>query len=264
MKKLGHEFVAGWLAEHRPMFKPADGWVYENARARIHGTCRQCKSVAGSSWDRMSSGGWHCMRCARHVASVAATETRRSTNESRYHAAAADLGLTVSAISYRQRQVTHGYRVNAWVTFQCHQGHPKHEVRGDSLLAGYGCPACAVYGFNTDRESVLYLLARDKRGRQERQYGITNDLAQRMQAHRAHGWTLIDAWSGAGQDVLDVENEIKAVMKSEGIYRREFEDEAFTGWTEAWSSDHLLPYTTLRSLYAWVELSVDSQERTSA
>ncbi len=116
------------------------------------------------------------------------------------------------------------------------------------------CKNCSTYGFNPSRDAVLYLLARDRRGRQERQYGITTNVSQRMSTHRNHGWSLVDAWSGIGSDVLRVENEIKNTMRTTGVYRREFREDGFSGWTEAWSSDHLIPFNTLRALTAWVDL----------
>jgi hypothetical protein len=41
-------------------------------------------------------------------------------------------------------------------------------------------------------------------------------------------------------------------MKAEGIYRREYHDEKYDGYTEAWdSSDGLHPFMSLELLLSW-------------
>ena len=64
----------------------------------------------------------------------------------------------------------------------------------------------------------------------EQQFGITNDLQTRMQAHERNGWSLIDHTSvpSSGQKVFDIEKLFKRWLKKE-IGRME-------GTTENWST----------------------------
>ena len=89
-----------------------------------------------------------------------------------------------------------------------------------------GCPICAEYGFNPEKDAWFYLMQRPA----EQQFGITNDFQTRMQAHERNGWSLIDHTSvpSSGQKVFDIEKLFKRWLKKEiGLLE---------GTTENWST----------------------------
>jgi hypothetical protein len=94
-----------------------------------------------------------------------------------------------------------------------------------SRSGGSGCPVCAEYGFNPEKDAWFYLMQRPG----EQQLGITNELDVRLKTHRRNGWDLLDHTEPAsGQKVLDTENAFKKWLKKEiGLME---------GTTENWST----------------------------
>ena len=75
---------------------------------------------------------------------------------------------------------------------------------------GQGCPKCAKYGFNPDKDAWFYLMQRAG----EQQFGITNDLPTRLRVHKRNGWVLLEKTGPAsGQRVLEIETTFKRWLK---------------------------------------------------
>ena len=123
-------------------------------------------------------------------------------------------------------EVTRSSKKKVW--WQC-STHPDHEWvssidhRGGK---GTGCPNCAEYGFNPEKDAWFYLMERPG----EQQLGISNVLVDRLRIHESNGWSLIEHTSipSIGQKVLDTENAFKKWIKKEiGLME---------GTTENWST----------------------------
>ena len=94
----------------------------------------------------------------------------------------------------------------SWI---CKLGHT-WDTLINSRTSGRGCPICAEYGFNPEKNAWFYLMERAG----EQQIGITNDLRTRLRTHERYGWVLLEHTEPAsGQKVLDTENAFKRWLK---------------------------------------------------
>ena len=111
--------------------------------------------------------------------------------------------------------------------WKCKEGHIWNSVVV-GRVAGSGCPICAEYGFNPEKDAWFYLMQRPG----EQQLGITNELDVRRKTHERNGWNLLEHTEPAlGQKVLDVENAFKKWLKKEiGL---------MDGTTENWSTSKM-------------------------
>ena len=107
----------------------------------------------------------------------------------------------------------------------CKFGHKWDTTVDKRTSQGTGCPSCAEYGFNPDKDAWFYLMQRDG----EQQLGITNNIIIRTDQHSRNGWNLLDSTGPAlGQKVLDTETAFKKWLKKEiGL---------MDGTTENWST----------------------------
>ena len=109
--------------------------------------------------------------------------------------------------------------------WKCYKGHIYNSTV-NNRTNGKGCPICAEYGFNQDKDAWFYLMERPG----EQQLGVTNDLHTRLKTHERNGWNLIEHTSvpSRGQKVLDTENAFKKWLKKEiGLIK---------GTTENWAT----------------------------
>jgi hypothetical protein len=110
--------------------------------------------------------------------------------------------------------------------WKCKEGHIYPALVANRTSSGSGCPTCAEYGFNPDKDAWFYLMQRPG----EQQLGITNELEVRLKTHERNGWSLIEHTSAPskGQKILDTENAFKKWLKKEiGLME---------GTTENWST----------------------------
>jgi hypothetical protein len=128
------------------------------------------------------------------------------------------------------------------VWWQCSK-HPGHEWDAivKSRSDGRGCPICCEYGFSTVEDAWFYLMQRPG----EQQFGITNNLQDRIKSHERNGWTLIEhtSFPSNGQIIFHTEKAFKQWLKKEiGLVK---------GTTENWS-------TTLMEVQSLAELKARS------
>jgi len=109
--------------------------------------------------------------------------------------------------------------------WKCNMGHIYETSSATRTVKGSGCPICAEYGFNPEKDAWFYLMQRPG----EQQLGITNELDVRRKAHERNGWVLLEHTEPApGQKVLDTEKVFKQWLKKEiGLVK---------GTTENWST----------------------------
>jgi len=95
-----------------------------------------------------------------------------------------------------------------WV---CSKGH-KWEATMTNRVRGRGCPECAEYGFNPGKQAYFYLM--EKPG--EQQFGITNDINERMKYHKRFGWSEVEiVGPSPGDQILQTETVLKRWLKKE-------------------------------------------------
>ena len=110
--------------------------------------------------------------------------------------------------------------------WRCKLGHLYSSVVASRTSAGNGCPTCAEYGFNPEKDAWFYLMQRPG----EQQLGISNVLNDRLRTHERNGWSIVEHTPvpSKGQKVLDTEKAFKKWLKKEiGLME---------GTTENWST----------------------------
>jgi len=113
--------------------------------------------------------------------------------------------------------------------WKCKKDHIYSSAVSSRTSVGCGCPTCAKYGFDPQKDAWFYLMKRLG----EQQIGITNQLDQRVNQHESNGWSLIEHTSAPskGQKVLDTETAFKQWLKKDvGLME---------GTTENWSTSKM-------------------------
>ena len=130
-------------------------------------------------------------------------------------------------------------------SWKCEEGHIYHTKVNSRTTSGSGCPVCAKYGFNPEKDAWFYLMQRPG----EQQLGITNDLPARMRTHEKNGWTLLEYIGPCeGRRIVDAENLFKRwLRKSIGLME---------GTTENWATTSM-EVQTLAELKAKSGIEID-------
>lgn len=118
--------------------------------------------------------------------------------------------------------------------WQCENGH-QWKAAVSSRTSGVGCPSCAIFGFDPNREGWLYFLSHEKWALL--QIGITNFPEQRLKKHKKLGWKLVELRGPMdGLIARQWEKSILEMLKRNGA--KVGSDEIagrFDGYTETWS-----------------------------
>jgi hypothetical protein len=149
----------------------------------------------------------------------------------------------------------------------CQDGHRRFEwaaTPASRIVTPTGCPRCSRGGFDQGRPGYLYLLARTAGGEDQRQYGITGNLAARMATHLRVGWVLLDYRRfDDGSEAMAAETAIKRAMRCAGFYGTVPPDGTYRN-VEAWFAGELPePVDSLDALMSWSE-STSSSNHTAA
>ena len=98
------------------------------------------------------------------------------------------------------------------LSWKCSCGHTWKTKVAARTGNGTGCPACADYGFNPEKEAWFYLLERPG----EQQLGVTNDKKTRLQAHSQNGWSEVEVVGPAnGKLVFKTEKALKKWLRND-------------------------------------------------
>jgi hypothetical protein len=121
--------------------------------------------------------------------------------------------------------------------WKCSEGHIYRsaiEKRTRSLNPS-GCPTCAKFGFDQNKEAYIYLLEHPQW--EMFQIGITNDLSRRLNEHRRNKWKVIET-RGPMDGLLTQqwETAILRMLKAKGADLSNSKIAGkFDGYSEAWS-----------------------------
>lgn len=151
---------------------------------------------------------------------------------------------------------------NQKVGWKCEQGHT-WKSRLNTRSAGIGCPSCAKYGFDPNKNGWLYLIQHDELGMF--QIGISNSPKQRLAKHTNRDWEVIEIRGPMdGALARSFETSILKSLKMRGaIMAHKTDIRQFDGWTEAWTRDSL-SVTSFKQLLGWVYEDDEKQLTTKA
>jgi len=110
--------------------------------------------------------------------------------------------------------------------WKCKKGHIYKSTVSSRTYQKSGCPTCAEFGFDPEKDAWFYLMQRPG----EQQLGISNVITDRLRKHESNGWSLIEHTTvpSKGQKVLETENAFKKWLRKEiGLME---------GTTENWST----------------------------
>ena len=97
------------------------------------------------------------------------------------------------------------------MSWKCPKGHIYEATVANRTGNESGCPVCAEYGFNPEKDAWVYLMERPG----EQQFGITNVPDLRTRQHAANGWMPLDWYGPAlGRTALDVETDLKRWIRA--------------------------------------------------
>jgi len=135
--------------------------------------------------------------------------------------------------------------------WKCSEGH-KWEARVIHRKEGGGCPSCAEYGFNPNKNAVLYFIENPKL--QMLQIGISNSPKSRLPKHINKGWRVIEvSKSMKGENAAKKETAILRMLKAKGadLSNKEIAGK-FDGYSEAWSKS-TFPVKSIKELMRLTE-----------
>jgi hypothetical protein len=151
---------------------------------------------------------------------------------------------------------------NKKMGWKCLHGH-KWKSTIANRSGGTGCPTCATYGFDQNKDSWLYLIENDELGMF--QVGISNFPKQRLAKHSKGGWEVIEVRGPMeGNLARGFETSILKSLKTRGATMAHKTDiQQFDGWTEAWTKDSLTAMS-FKQLLDWVYEDDEKQLITKA
>ena len=133
----------------------------------------------------------------------------------------------------------------------CSKGHVWTATIGTRHRAGYGCPSCALSGFDQTQQSFIYLVTHDHWDLF--QIGITSHLKDRLKYHAKIGWDPVEV-RGPMEGLLaqDLETSmLKSIKMRDAKFANETDMMQFGGWTEAWTKASL-NVTSIKQILDWV------------
>ena len=96
------------------------------------------------------------------------------------------------------------------VKWICTCGHIYPMAPDQRIGQGQGCPHCAEGGYKRNKNAWFYLMERPG----EQQFGITNDLKQRIAYHERYGWNQLDlVGPSSGELVYQTEVTLKKWLR---------------------------------------------------
>jgi hypothetical protein len=120
--------------------------------------------------------------------------------------------------------------------WKCSEGHIWTALVS-TRIRGSGCPSCAKFGFDPNREGYLYLL--EHPAWELLQVGITNFPKNRIKDHKRIGWEVLDIRGPMdGFITQELEKSILKMLKSIQVELGNVQNAGkYSGFTEAWSKN---------------------------
>jgi len=143
--------------------------------------------------------------------------------------------------------IEHSNKKYPW---KCVLGH-RWKSTADNRANGYGCPTCAVTGFDPNKPGWLYLIDHD--GHEMFQIGITNKPDDRLGDHKGRGWEVIELRGPMdGHLTRQLETScLRAIGKRGAIRGHKAGIKKFDGYSEAWTKASL-KVSSIKQILDWV------------
>ena len=135
--------------------------------------------------------------------------------------------------------------------WKCPSGHSYLATVHNRSYMNSGCPSCAKYGFDPNKEAWLYFIDHDEL--QMFQVGISNVPNSRLGKHSKRGWDVLEVRGPMkGQLAKHLESAILLSLERRGaILGSKAGLEKFDGYSEAWTKSSLM-VSNIRQLLDWV------------
>ena len=221
----------------------ADGWdpttVTAGSQEKVGWKCILGHKSITTVASRSAGNG--CPVCANQVILVGYNDLA-TTNP----------GLAAQADGWDPTTVTAGNgKKKSW---KCEFGHSwkaSPNARTLYTLSTSGCPSCAKYGFDPNKDGWLYLIDHD--ALEMFQVGISNVPRNRLGQHAKRGWEIIEVRGPMeGHLAQQLETAIlHAVERRGAVLGHKADIEKFDGYSEAWTKESLT-VTSIKQLLDWV------------
>ena len=134
--------------------------------------------------------------------------------------------------------------------WRCENGHT-WVTSTSHRMSGQGCPSCADFGFDPNKDAYLYLL--EHFDLEMFQIGITNNLEERVSKHQRSKWTIMEVRGPMeGQLTKQLETAFLRTLHKRGAkLGKRGSLEKFDGYTESWTKKSL-NVTSIKQILDWV------------
>jgi hypothetical protein len=139
---------------------------------------------------------------------------------------------------------------NKKVGWICSSGH-EWKTNVANRTYGTGCPSCAIYGFDPNKDGWLYFI--ENEALDMLQIGITNVLEDRLGRHAQRGWEVLEVRGPMeGRLTQQLETAILHAIERRGaVLGHKAGIVKFDGYSEAWTKDSL-KVSSFKQLLNWV------------
>ena len=219
----------------------ADGWdpttVIAGAASKKSWRCSQQHKWTATVDARMSGKG--CPICSNHVILTGYNDLATTHPE-----------LIAEADGWDTTKVIAGSGIKRkWI---CEFGHRWMAATRDRAFGNKtGCPSCAKFGFDPNKDAWLYFIEHDQL--QMLQIGITNYPDSRLKSHKRGGWEIIELrgpMDGHLTQTMET-NCLYALEKRGAVLGHKAKIESFDGYSEAWTKSSLT-VTSIKQIFDWV------------
>jgi len=218
----------------------ADGWDPSTVTSKS-GRRKPWICELGHKWDavvRHRANGTGCPYCNGQKVLIGFNDLKTTHPETANEAFRWD-ARTVTANSGTSKK------------WKCKSGHI-WSARVIQRTRGIGCASCASYGFNPDKDAILYLIKHSKM--KMLQIGVSNSPQSRLPKHLSKGWTVVEVSKKMmGQEALAHETVILKMLKAKGADLSNSKIAGkFDGYSEAWSKS-TFPVKSIKELMRLTE-----------
>jgi hypothetical protein len=136
--------------------------------------------------------------------------------------------------------------------WMCANGHVWMAASRDRSFGNMtGCPSCAKFGFDPNKDAWLYFIENDQL--EMLQIGITNYPNDRLKNHKRGGWEVIELRGPMdGHHTQKLETDCLHTLEKRGaILGHKAGIDSFDGYSEAWNKASL-NVTSIKQMLDWV------------
>jgi hypothetical protein len=140
------------------------------------------------------------------------------------------------------------HKLRSWI---CQYGHSWKAQPNNRTSSMSGCPSCADYGIDPNKETWLYLIENYEMNMY--QIGITNTPKRRLGEHSKGGWEVIELrgpMDGQLTKKLEIDC-LHALEKRGAVLGHKAGIDKFDGYSEAWTK-RSLNVTSIKQILDWV------------